>query len=99
MAAIQEMMLYDCCGILHVGDGIPARWKQAGFTDMPAPGGFRISARFRKGRGVSLSVRAVRAGICRILLDPVRCWPIPRRGIFKDNVWEIRLEAGESVSL
>ena len=53
----------------------------------------------RDGRGVLLSVRAVRAGSCRILLDPVRSRPIPRRGIFKDNVWEIRLDAGESVSL
>ena len=53
----------------------------------------------RDGRGVLLSVRAVRAGTCRIFLDPVRSWPIPRQGIFKDNVWEIRLDAGESVSL
>lgn len=99
VAAIQEMMLYDCCGILHVGDGVPARWKQAGFTDMPAPGGFRISACFRKGRGVLLSVRAVRAGTCRIFLDPVRSWTVPRRGIFKDNIWEIRLDAGECATL
>lgn len=99
VAAIQEMMLYDCCGVLHIGDGVPEHWKHGSFTEMPAPGGFRISASFQKGKGVSLAVRGTRRGVCRIFLDPVRCWPQPQKGRVKDNIWEIALEAGETVTL
>ena len=99
VSAIQEMFLYDCCGVLHIGDGVPAHWRNAEVKDMPAPGGFRVSAEFVKGRGVSMSVTASRKGVCRIQLDPARSWPQPAAGTVKDNIWEFSLEAGETVSL
>ena len=99
VAAIQEMFLYDCCGVLHIGDGIPASWRRAEIENMPAPGGFRISARFSRGRGVFLKITARRAGICRIRLDAKRQWPLPHKGSVENNVWSVALEAGETVLL
>lgn len=99
VSAIQEMMLFDCCGVLNIGYGVPERWRNASFKNMPAPGGFKISASFQKGRGTAMSVTASRKGTCRIKLDPDRCWPMPAKGVVKDDIWEITLEPGETVTL
>ena len=45
LTAVQDMMLHSRQGILHLFAGSPLRHRNVRFTAMPAPGGFRVSAR------------------------------------------------------
>ncbi|MBR4222131.1 MAG: hypothetical protein IKR81_13295 [Victivallales bacterium] len=44
LTAVQDMMLHSRQGILHLFAGSPLRHRNVRFTNMPAPGGFRVSA-------------------------------------------------------
>ena len=44
LTAVQDMMLQGRQGVLHLFAGSPVRHRHVSFTNMPAPGGFRISA-------------------------------------------------------
>ena len=44
LTAVQDMMLHSRQGILHLFAGSPLRHRNVRFMNMPAPGGFRVSA-------------------------------------------------------
>ena len=50
VAAIQEMLVHEQRGVVHLFRGAPRRWRNAGFKGMLVGGPFLISARRRNAR-------------------------------------------------
>jgi alpha-L-fucosidase 2 len=68
VSAIQDMILHSRQGVLHLLAGMPPRWRYLRCTDMPAPGGFRISVDYQKRGAVLITVKATRDGQLRLLV-------------------------------
>ncbi len=98
LSAIQDMLLHDRCGVLHLFAGVVCG---ASFENMPAPGGFVVSASNipAAGDAGNARVRAVRSGNLRLRLHipcgRIVCRYDGREMVFAgDDVIELHLEAG-----
>ncbi|HOG51402.1 MAG TPA: hypothetical protein PKY10_12505, partial [Lentisphaeria bacterium] len=60
LTAVQDMLVHSRQGVIHVLAGASPRWKHVLFQDMPAPGGFRISASHYKHGSTRVEVIATR---------------------------------------
>ncbi len=60
LTAVQDMLVHSRQGVIHVLAGASPRWKHVLFQDMPAPGGFRISASHYKHGATRVEVTATR---------------------------------------
>lgn len=67
VTAIQDMILHNRQGVLHLLAGMPSRWRQLRCTDMPAPGGFHISVDYQKQGPVTITVKATRDAQLRLV--------------------------------
>jgi alpha-L-fucosidase 2 len=67
--AVHEMLLQSWGGVVRVFPAIPARWRDAAFTDLRAEGGYKVSARRSDGRTIEVRVEATRDGAVK-LRDP-----------------------------
>ena len=80
VAAIQDMFVQSRRGVLYVGAGIPKHWKKSGTTRMPAPGGFRVSCDFERGKCTRLELTAGRDNVLKLQLPPaVKEWQLPEK--------------------
>ena len=100
VAAIQDMFVQSRRNVLYVGAGIPAKWKNAGVRDMPAPGGFRISCKFNRGKCTFLEIKATRDNELKLLLPKTNGqWKLPEQVVFyAENKIKATLKKGETVS-
>ncbi len=106
VAAIQEMLLHERRGVLHLFQGAPAEWPEVAFGPMRVPGAFLVSARRQGGAVSEVGIDAPHAGTLR-LANP---WAGTRQAVtlkrgakrmsrrFGDVI-ELRLKAGERVVL
>lgn len=99
VTAIQEMFVHSRRNVLYVGT-IPKRWKNAFVKNMPAPGGFRISGKFNRGKCSILEITATRDNtLCLALPAPEYEWQIPQNGSVNNNRLTLPMKAGETVIL
>jgi len=88
VAAVQDMLLYARDGVIYLGAGIPENWEQASFTDMPAPGGLRVTAEFARDKRVKgLTIAATRDAVFAIRLPD------------EETTRQISLKAGDTWTL
>ena len=55
-AGITEMLLQSHDGCIHILPALPDKWQEGAFEGLMARGGFKVSARWEKGRVVSCTV-------------------------------------------
>ena len=67
--AIHEMLLQSWGGKIRIFPAVPSEWKDVGFRDLRAEGGFMISAQRKAGTTVSLRIKATVDGRL-VLKDP-----------------------------
>ena len=67
VTAIQDMILHSRQGVLQLLAGMPPRWRQLRCTDMPAPGGFRVSVDYQKRGPLAITVKATRDARLRLV--------------------------------
>jgi hypothetical protein len=60
--ALCEMLVHTQGGVTKVFPAVPSTWREAGFRDLPQPGGFLVSAEREKARTQRVEVVARRAG-------------------------------------
>lgn len=95
-AAVQDLLVSTFAGRLRIGPGVAERWRYAEVRDMPAPGGFRVSARFAHGCCTGFEVRATRDQELTVELPPARSeWRLPPGAIAAGRVVRLRLKAGD----
>jgi hypothetical protein len=71
VTAVQDMLLHSRRGVVYIFPGIPSRWENAKFSDMPCEGGFFISAELRDDELLPLKIKSGLGGILK-LSNP---WP------------------------
>lgn len=99
VAAIQEMFVHTRRNVLYVGT-LPARWKNSSVENMPAPGGFRVSGEFHRGKCSGLKITATRDNTLRLALPvPVKEWQIPANATVENNRLTCFMNAGETLTL
>ena len=97
--AIQDMMVHSQRGILHVGAGIPPRWKKASFKNIFCEGGFLLSATVDHGKITKLEIQATRDGTLKIQ-NPFSGIEFLKIGKEKKNsteLLELKMKAGEKI--
>ena len=78
VAAIQDMFVQSRRGVLYVGAGIPRWWEDAGVDKMPAPGGFRVSCDFKRGKCSRMEFTATRDNVLKLHLPAAENpWKLP----------------------
>ena len=101
VAAIQDMFVQSRRNVLYVGAGIPKWWEDAGVEKMPAPGGFRVSCDFKRGRCSRLEFTATRDNVLKLHL-PVseKRWKLPGNAeLFAPGKVAIPMKKGETLVL
>lgn len=71
VVAVQDMLLHSRRGVIYVFPGIPPRWENAKFEDMPCEGGFFISAELKDNELMPLKIKSKSGGVLK-LSNP---WP------------------------
>ncbi|MBQ8402874.1 MAG: glycoside hydrolase family 95 protein [Clostridia bacterium] len=71
-AGIAEMLLQSHEGYVHVLPALPECWRNGGFTGLCARGGFDVSAEWRGGKAVRVSVTANAGGTLKMLVGEER---------------------------
>ena len=100
VAAIQDMLLHSRNGVLHIGAGVPTHWRNAEFVRMPAPGGFLVSAKFRLGKTLQITISATRNSLVKLMLpEPHVAWQLPAGATVTDRTLECHLKEGEIFTL
>ncbi|MFI5380380.1 MAG: ribosomal protein L7/L12, partial [Tepidisphaerales bacterium] len=105
--AVQEMLLQSWSPtpgqrdteIIRIFPAMPARWKDAGFDDLRAEGGYRVSARRENGVTTWFRITATHDGVARIR-DTFAGRQIKwaREGVRKNGEnFEVSLKAGEAI--
>jgi alpha-L-fucosidase 2 len=98
---IVEMLVHTHGGVTKVFPATPSSWAEASFSDVPQPGGFRVSAVRREGKTQAVEVTSLRGGT--LVLDvPDRASMMLQRGQERERValpLELYLSPGEGVSL
>lgn len=99
--AIYEMLVHTLGGVTKVFPATPSSWADASFTDVPQPGGLRISGRRHEGETQAVEVKSQRGGT--LVLDvPDRASMTLHRGGEIERVTfpvSLRLRPGEVVTL
>ena len=67
-AGIAEMLLQSHEGYLHILPALPSAWKSGSFTGLSARGGYTVSASWRDGKIIKVTVSAKRDGKIKIRL-------------------------------
>jgi len=100
VTAIQDMFVQSRRNILYVGAGIPARWENSGVRGMPAPGGFRVSCDFNRGKCTFLEITATRDNELKLQLPiPDGEWQLPEQVVFyAENKVTAVLKKGTTLS-
>lgn len=65
--AVHEMLLQSWHDVIRIFPAMPESWQQAGFEDLRAQGGFKVSARRTDGAMDWVRIRATQNGTLRIL--------------------------------
>lgn len=65
-SAIQEMLLQSHTGVIRVFPAIPESWQNASFRDMRAMGAFLVSANYKNGKVVNITVRSEKGSKMKI---------------------------------
>ena len=100
VAAIQDMFVQSRRNVLYVGAGLPARWENPGVRHMPAPGGFRVSCDFRRGKCTFLEITATRDNLLKLQLpDPAGEWKLPAGVSPEADKITVAMKKGETLSL
>ena len=101
VAAIQDMFVQSRRGVLHVGAGVPKRWHDASVRAMPAPGGFRVSCRFDRGKCSELEIAATRDNTLLLKLPtPEKAWRLPDKAeLLPNGKIKFFLKKGETLTL
>lgn len=68
LTAVQDMLLHSRQGVLHVFAGASPHWKTASFQNMPAPGGFRVTASRSKHGAAGIAITATRDSTLRLIV-------------------------------
>lgn len=71
VVAIQDMLMHFRRGVCYLFNGVPARWRNAGFKNMLAEGGFLISADRNGGKTSEVKIKSQLGGTLK-LANP---WP------------------------
>lgn len=85
-AAIQEMLLQSHTGVIKVFPALPTSWKNASFRNLRAMGAFLVTASYRNGKIVSITVTSEKGG--RMRLD----------NPFTNEITEKMMKPGETVT-
>lgn len=98
METVHEMLLQSHGGTVRVFPALPAQWQSAGFTDLRAAGGHRVSA-YHDAEGTQSVAVVVGAGRPLAIVDPFdgkgRWSPPPTRS--HDGVLEFSVKPGTRV--
>ena len=65
--AVHEMLLQSWHDVIRIFPALPESWQQAGFEDLRAQGGFKVSARRTDGAMAWIRIRATQNRTLRIL--------------------------------
>jgi len=65
-AAVMEMLLQSCGGLIRVFPAVPEFWHDGYFHSLRAEGAFLVTARMREGRVVFVEVTSEAGGVCRV---------------------------------
>jgi len=105
MNAVHEMLLQSWSPspgvlgseVIRVFPAIPAAWKNVGFRDLRAEGGYSVSAT-RDADGQALEIKASREGVLRVLNYYPGDWKWNRGDMrLRGRTWEVRVKAGDVV--
>jgi len=66
IVAVQDMLLHSRRGVVYIFPGLPSRWRNAQFTDMPCEGGFFISAELKDNELLPINIKSKLGGILKI---------------------------------
>ena len=66
VTAVQDMLMHSRRGIVYIFPGIPSRWENASFSDIPCEGGFLVSAQMIDSILMPVTVKSNRGGKIRI---------------------------------
>lgn len=99
VAAIQDMFVQSRRNVLYVGAGIPKWWENAGVTGMPAPGGFRVSCRFKQGKCSKIEITAARDNVLKLRLPlPEKRWSLPAGAVeYAPGKVELSMKKNEKI--
>ena len=100
VAAVQEMLLHERRGTLHVFPAIPQSWGEASFERMRAPGGFVVSAWWKGPSEWRVEVESTRDAALRMVTPTDAFKLIRHSGVNRGSgVFSARLAAGEKITL
>ncbi len=97
-AAVMDMLMHSRVGVIWLFEGVPAHWRQCGFSGLHAPGGFVLSARWKEGFVDYLSLRSLRGGTVRLSSRTPCAFQIPSDcPVTGDGkTWAVTMQAGET---
>lgn len=104
VTAVQDMLMHSRRGVTYVLPGVPRGWKNVSFNDMPAEGGFLISAEKESGKINSISIKSLRGGILKIA-NPWGDGKVSithskgSETVLNGKILEIKIKQGESCCL
>ena len=98
LTAIQDMLMHSRQGTIHVFAGVPRRWKHVSFENMPAPGGFLVSASRKGDDCLTVTVTATRAQPLSIVVHDWKPLDATLDGVdvpLRDGAFHCMLESGQ----
>jgi hypothetical protein len=101
VAAIQDMFVQSRRGVLYIGAGIPRLWDESGIDGMPAPGGFKVSCDFKRGKCLKLKFTAGRENCLKLHLPEADgVWQLPENAeLYAPGKVAIPMKKGETLLL
>lgn len=99
--ALCEMLVHTQGGVTKVFPAVPGTWREAGFRDLPQPGGFLVSAERSGGRTQWVKVVARRAGTLTLAVPGWSAARVERDGASQTLALPARIElqAGETATI
>jgi alpha-L-fucosidase 2 len=67
VTALYEMLVHTHGGVVKVFPATPSAWADVSFTDLPQPGGLRVSAVRQEGETREIKIHSLRGG--KVVLD------------------------------
>ena len=104
VTAVQDMLMHSRRGVSYIFPGVPRGWKNVSFNDMPAEGGFLISAEKENGKINFISIKSLRGGILKIA-NPwgdgkvTVTYTDDSKTLLRGKVLEVKIKQGESCCL
>ncbi|WP_025764047.1 glycosyl hydrolase family 95 catalytic domain-containing protein [Dyadobacter tibetensis] len=102
-AGIQEMLLQSYAGYIHILPAIPETWGTVSFQNLRAEGAFLVDAKMEGGVLSEVGVRAEKAGVAMLKLNPEE-WKLHaaqgvRQQSTEEGFLELNFKAGGSAQL